>query len=181
MSDPPSTGPFAPGQCPSDDWSCFAGNDVLLVLNTGEESLSLDNLQFKQKTCLIYSENVTLGRDLALPGKNLGIFCCSFQLLSSNATISVSGQSGDPGIPVVEGKPNPGKDGMLAGTIWLYVEEMSESLARSLKLVADGGDGGSGGLTNDLNNPTGGAGGAGQDGGGLSSKLAAQIGRLCQC
>ncbi|KAK9709518.1 hypothetical protein K7432_008989 [Basidiobolus ranarum] len=158
--------------------ACYDSGRVLLVLNTDEiNPLSLNNVNFEQDMCLIYSEVVSLSSSkLSLPGKKIGIFCNQFILPTvqkptdkettadkSVYTIDVSGTD-----KLKEtGAGKDGENGVKGGSIWLYVQSMSYDVANRIRLVANGGGGGDGG---DLTGPSavthrGGKGGEGGQGG----------------
>ena len=157
---------FIPGP-PSPTRCMYRVDDVLLILDSGgASSITLDYLfNFDTTTCLIYAETIKVSGKVSLPGKSLGLFCSTLDTDNAIATISVAGAQGSNGNAVSTGAPNPGGDGTAGGTIWLYVEDMTEILATSLRLTAAGGPGGSGGQSMSAEDRTGGSGGKGGSGG----------------
>ena len=113
---------------------------------------------------LIYAENITITDDIQWPGKNVSIACSNLTLQKSSITIDVSGSLGGGVAAVAEGNGTQGNPGEDAGCIWLYVEQLTPSIAKGLHLFANGGNGGEGGATTDAGG-TGGVGGPGGNGG----------------
>ncbi|KAK0709898.1 hypothetical protein B0T26DRAFT_653111, partial [Lasiosphaeria miniovina] len=126
------------------------------------------SIDISNQTLLIYAETVTIMDSIQWPSKNIGIACSNLILGGSSITIDVSGSDGehiDVAQPSGNGLPgNPGGDG---GSIWLYVEYLTPSLATGLRLLANGGSGGEGGATSDVAG-RGGTGGVGGNAGTVS-------------
>ncbi len=121
-------------------------------------------IDISNKTLLIYAENVTITDDITWPGKNIGISCSSLTLQRSSVTIDVSGATGEGVAAVASGNGTKGNAGDDAGSIWLYVEQLTPSITTGLRLLANGGTGGDGGNTGDALG-IGGQGGSGGKGG----------------
>ncbi|KAJ3573533.1 hypothetical protein NPX13_g4663 [Xylaria arbuscula] len=139
------------------------------------------SIRISSKNLLIYAENVIITGDLHLPGKNIGISCSSLTLGMEGVTIDVTGTSGSPTIPVASGSGSEGNTGHNGGSIWLYVEQLTPTLAAALSLKANGGSGGEGGSTTDsapdVTVGKGGNGGRGGDAGTISYLWSSQEGR----
>ncbi|KAI1195578.1 hypothetical protein F5X97DRAFT_240889 [Nemania serpens] len=118
----------------------------------------------QKKNCLIYAENVAVSGKLDFRGKaSFGLFCSKITV-EENASIDISGLSGEDQKPAVEGDGSRGTDGKSSGKVWLFVQQLDKDGLKNLTVRAHGGRGGKGGDT-PAAGKTGGAGGNGGDSG----------------
>ncbi|EEU33890.1 uncharacterized protein NECHADRAFT_88815 [Fusarium vanettenii 77-13-4] len=92
-----------------DNYVVFNREDTLAILTNRTEGVTLDKtLNFSESTLFIYAEKVTLASSkIAIPGKNLGIFCNQLVIDKScngHACIDVSGEDGNVGVSKAVGK-----------------------------------------------------------------------------
>ncbi|KAJ6261081.1 hypothetical protein Dda_3746 [Drechslerella dactyloides] len=152
----------------------FASKNCTLILDAGGSPSDSDldspkpytiaeDFTFDTPACYIYAEDIVLSTDLKLPGKVLGLFCNTLTVASTidpktkkpvPTTINVSGEDG-----VSNATDDDARNGGDGGNVYLYVENMDDSILQNLRIVSNGGNGATG-----MDN-AGGLGGPGGNGG----------------
>lgn len=142
--------------------------DTTIILQTEDEFVLHDKINFSTTTLLVYAEVVRITSNCNFEGKTVGIFCNKLKLGAASTTVSlgVTGKKGDDVAPnQAIGDSAKGQNG---GSLIVYIEELDDELIpqtdenlvqKGLFLNARGGRGGKGA------NMTSAAGGVGGDGG----------------